>query len=99
MTLFSSLLIAVGLTVLIVAPSHGPVAKVRDEAAAALRLVRLDGLLSCYICLGFWVGLGVGLAGDDLLAVWLGTPALLWFGVVPRGGGCGKGVVKSIAKA
>lgn len=96
MDLISDLLIAVGMTVLTVAPSHGPVAFVRDRVARALARVRLEGLLSCYICLGFWVGLGVGLLGDDPLAVCLGTPALLWFGVVPRGGGCGKGVVKTI---
>jgi hypothetical protein len=50
---------AMGLTVLIVWPDKGPTAWLRDTIFRKLLPVKAQGVLDCYICLGFWIGLAL----------------------------------------
>lgn len=55
---FLSLILAgVGLTVLIVWPETGPTAYAREVLLRPRVPLALAGVLDCYVCLGFWMGL------------------------------------------
>ncbi len=54
--LVTFLLSATGLTVLVVWPAHGPSAWVRDVVLRKVLPARVQGLLDCYVCCGFWSG-------------------------------------------
>jgi hypothetical protein len=76
MVLFLSFVLAsVGLTVLIVWPTNGPGALLREKVLRQLLPHRSRSVLDCYICFGFWTGLALG-------AVWwaLFEAAWAWFG-------------------
>ena len=54
--LFSFLLAAMGLTVLVVWPEGGPGAWWREKVLRRWLPKPVHGVLDCYICLGFWAG-------------------------------------------
>ncbi len=55
--LLTFLLASMGLTVLIVWPEHGPVATFREATLRSALSASLAGVLDCYVCLSFWMGL------------------------------------------
>lgn len=83
--LFTLLLSAVGLTVLIVWPQTGPSAWLRERVLRPLLHARVREVLDCYVCLGFWTGLALSplwwtFSGEPWCwAACLMTPAVFWF--------------------
>jgi hypothetical protein len=53
----SSVLAAMGLTILLVWPTGGPSAWFRDRVLKRMLPSSATGVLDCYICFGFWSGL------------------------------------------
>lgn len=51
------LLASMGLTILIVWPEGGPGAWVREKIMRPLLPKQVEGVLDCYVCMGFWCGL------------------------------------------
>jgi hypothetical protein len=80
----SYLMAAVGLTVLIIWPQHGPSAWLRDRLLRRVLPSAAAEVLDCYICCGFWCGLllsPVWWWAEHRLWCWTGclaTPALFW---------------------
>lgn len=54
--LVTYLLSAMGLTILVVWPTAGPGAFVRDKILRPILAPPFKDVLDCYICLGFWAG-------------------------------------------
>lgn len=82
--LLALLLTSVGLTVVIVWPEDGPAAYLRDRVIRVIIPRPARGVLDCYICLGFWVGLVLSPAWwivSGSYWSWFGclmTPGLFW---------------------
>lgn len=55
----SLLLSSVGLTVLVVWPENGPMASLRERVLRPMLPTAAREVLDCYICMGFWAGLGL----------------------------------------
>lgn len=55
--LLAYVLSAMGLAVLIVWPADGPMAWLRDRVLRPMLPKAVQGVLDCYVCLGFWTGL------------------------------------------
>lgn len=78
------LLSAMGLTVLMVWPQGGPVAWFRERVLRRWLPATIQGVLDCYVCLGFWCGLVLSPAWWFLFGhawCWFGclmTPAAFW---------------------
>ncbi len=83
--LISYLLAATGFTVLVVWPSAGPSAWVRERLIRPLLPPRARGVLDCYVCCGPWCGLllsPVWWTVSNTAWVWFGPlmiPAIFWF--------------------
>ena len=73
--LLAYLLSSMGLTILIVWPTGGPGAWVRDRLLRPLLPGQAAEVLDCYICLGFWSGLGLSVPWW----LWYRDPTI-WFG-------------------
>jgi len=82
--LLSELLSAMGLTIIIVWPQDGPGAWVRERLLRRVLPTRLQGVLDCYVCTGFWAGLAISPAWWIMCHAWwawsgcLMVPALFW---------------------
>ncbi len=74
-SLLGYLFSAAGLTVLVVWPTDGPGALVREKILRSALPKRAHGVLDCYICFGFWSGLAM-----SILWWWIYRRAWLWFG-------------------
>lgn len=72
---FGFLLSAMGATILIVWPETGPSAWVRESILRKLLPGRASGVVDCYVCLSFWMGLAFG----ALWWCWTGKP-MYWCG-------------------
>lgn len=82
--LVSYLLTSMGVTILVVWPSTGPGAWMRERVVRPMLPGKLGGVLDCYLCLSFWIGL----AASPLwwwwhreLWCWTGcfmAPAIFW---------------------
>ncbi len=78
------LLAGVGLTVLVVWPDAGPAGWLRDTVFRSILPPRTRGVLDCYICLSFWVGVCLSVVFWLLFRdrwVWFGClmlPGLFW---------------------
>lgn len=59
-SLIGFLLSAMGATVLIVWPETGPTAWLREKVLRRVLPGRVGGVLDCYICMSFWMGLAFG---------------------------------------
>ena len=77
---------AVGATALIVFPRTGPVAYARERWVRPV-MGKAEGVLDCYLCLSFWMGLGFGMAGGEPMAA-LVAPGVVWGWAWVRGSGC-----------
>lgn len=83
------LLTSMGLTVLVVWPEHGPSAWLREHLLRRSLPRPAQGVLDCYICAGFWIGLLLSPVWWYLSRAhwaWFGclmTPALFWLTLVP----------------
>jgi hypothetical protein len=84
MLLLAYLLAAMGLTILIVWPTAGPGCWVRERLLRTILPGPLGKVLDCYICLGFWSGLILGVVWwllFDATWAWFGclmVPAVFW---------------------
>jgi hypothetical protein len=73
-----------GATILIVWPVDGPGAWIRDRLLRPTLPGKAKAALDCYICLGFWCGLGISLPWWLWYRepwVWLGclmVPTVFW---------------------
>ncbi|MEM6260043.1 MAG: hypothetical protein AAGC72_05690 [Planctomycetota bacterium] len=82
--LFAYLLSAMGLTIVVVWPSTGPGAWVRDRVLRVMVPDKFESVLDCYICFGFWAGLLLGSVWwliYEATWAWFGclmVPALFW---------------------
>lgn len=77
------LLSAMGLTIMIVWPTGGPGAWVREKLLRPVLGGRGGEVLDCYICFSFWAGLLVGTVASRVDHLWplaacLMTPVLFW---------------------
>jgi len=82
--LLGYLLASMGLTILIVWPENGPGSWVREKILRRLLPKKVEGVLDCYVCMGFWCGLALsGLWWSWYHEPWIWTgclmvPALFW---------------------
>ena len=89
--LISYVFSAFGLTVLLVWPSHGPSAWVRERLLRPVLGPRSGQVLDCYVCLSFWIGLACAPAWwafEHRPWIWtacLMVPAAFWL-ALGRGG-------------
>jgi len=78
------LLASMGLTILIVWPEDGPGSWIREKLFRPLLPKRSEGVLDCYVCLGFWSGLALSGLWYYLYCepwIWTGclmVPTLFW---------------------
>jgi len=84
-TLFIAyILAAMGLTILVVWPEHGPGAIVREKFLRRVLPKTAGNVLDCYICLGFWTGLFMSIPWwlmYHLGWIWFGcliVPTVFW---------------------
>jgi hypothetical protein len=82
--LLAYLLASMGLTILIVWPADGPTAWIREKILRRLIPKQVAGVLDCYVCMGFWSGLGLSALWWRWQRepwIWTGclmVPALFW---------------------
>ncbi len=80
---------AMGLTVVVVWPETGPGAWCRERLLRPLLPKRIRDVFDCYICFGFWTGLGLGALWSVMLDIWfywfgcLMIPAMFWIILQP----------------
>jgi len=83
-SLLGYILAAMGLTVLIVWPADGPGSWVREKLMRPLLPRKFNGVLDCYVCMGFWCGLALSAPWWKWYhepAIWTGclmVPAVFW---------------------